>query len=123
SLHDALSISSWLRFRAAAIPVCRTPEVAIEAFAAMAAHRRNQVQLLEVPPPRREQDPPDIDAARRIIDATLAERRHVLDALASKAVLAAFRVPVLESARAATADEAAARAREIGFPAAMKLLS
>ena len=122
-IGDASMRSSWQRFRAAGIPVYRTPEVAIEAFAAMAAHRRNQEQLLQVPPPRREQDPPDIDAARRIIDATLAERRHVLDALASKAVLAAFRVPVLESARAASADEAAARAREIGFPVAMKLLS
>jgi len=122
-IGDASMRSSWQRFRAAGIPVYRTPEVAIEAFAAMAAHRRNQEQLLQVPPPRREQDPPDIDAARRIIDAALAERRHVLDALASKAVLAAFRVPVLESARAASADEAAARAREIGFPVAMKLLS
>src|SRR5690606_18293737 len=122
-IGDASMRSSWRRFRAARIPVYRTPEDAVEAFAAMAAHRRNQEQLLQVPEPRREQDPPDVDAARHIIDAALAEGRTVLDALASKAVLAAFRVPVLESARAATADEAAARAREIGFPVAMKLLS
>lgn len=122
-IGDASMRSSWKRFRNARIPVFRTPEDAIEAFAAMAAHRRNQEQLLQVPEPLRELDPPDAEAAQRIIERVLTDGRNVLDPLESKALLAAFRVPVLQSAQAATAEEAAARAQEIGFPIAMKLLS
>jgi acetyltransferase len=122
-IGDASMRSSWQLFRRARIPIFRTPEDAIEAFSAMAAHHRNQEQLLQVPEPLREQDPPDTAAAQRIIEAALAAGRRVLDPLESKAVLAAFHVPVLSSARAASAGEAVERAHEIGFPLAMKLLS
>ncbi|HEX6992886.1 MAG TPA: GNAT family N-acetyltransferase [Gammaproteobacteria bacterium] len=120
---DASMRAAWAAFRAARIPVFKTPEDAIEAFAAIAAHRRNQEELLQVPPPLRRLDPPDTDAARRIIERARAEGRRVLDPIESKRLLAAFHVPVLPAAQAATADEAAARAREIGFPVAMKLLA
>ena len=120
---DTSMRSAWARFRAARIPVFKTPEDAIEAFAAIAAHRRNQEELLQVPPPLRRQDPPDTETARDIIQQVRAEGRNVLDPIESKRLLAAFHVPVLAAATAATADEAAERAREIGFPLAMKLLS
>src|SRR5690606_3427485 len=120
---DASMRSAWAAFRAARIPVFRTPEHAVEAFAAIAAHRRNQEERLQVPPPLRPQDPPDVAAARALIERARAEGRSVLDPIESKSLLAAFHVPVLRAATAATADEAAERAREIGFPLAMKLLS
>ena len=122
-IGDASMRSSWQLFRKARIPTFRTPEDAVEAFAAMAAHRRNQEQLLQVPEPLRRRTPPDWDAARRLVEAALERGRSVLDPIESKAMLAAFRIPVLPSATARDADEAAARAREIGFPLAMKLLS
>src|SRR5690606_27451219 len=77
-IGDASMRSSWTRFRAARLPVFRTPEDAIEAFAAMAAHRRNRAELLQVPAPLRRQDPPDAEAARRIVERVLAEGRKVL---------------------------------------------
>jgi len=120
---DASMRSAWASFRAARIPVFKTPEDAIEAFAAIAAHRRNQEELLQVPPPLRRRDPPDTETARRIVQRARAEGRRVLDPIESKHLLAAFHVPVLPTAQAGTADEAAERAREIGFPLAMKLLS
>jgi acetyltransferase len=122
-IGDATMRSAWALFRAARIPVFRTPEDAIEAFAAMAAHRRNQEELLQVPEPLRKLDPPDTAAARQIVERALGAGRRVLDPIESKAVLAAFHVPVLPTARAASADEAAERARELGFPVVMKLLS
>ena len=120
---DASMRAAWAAFRAARIPVFKTPEDAIEAFAAIAAHRRAQEELLQVPPPLRRQDPPDTETARRIVERARADGRRVLDPIESKRLLSAFHIPVLPTAQAATADEAAERAREIGFPVAMKLLS
>src|SRR5205823_691873 len=39
-----------------------TPENAIDAFAFLAAYRRNQAWLLEVPPPAPEPEPPNLAA-------------------------------------------------------------
>ncbi|HEX7081963.1 MAG TPA: bifunctional acetate--CoA ligase family protein/GNAT family N-acetyltransferase [Gammaproteobacteria bacterium] len=122
-IGDASMRESWRLFREHGIPTFRTPEDAVEAYAAIAAHRRNQELLLQVPPPLRRRDPPDLDAARRVIEAALRAGRRVLDPLESKSLLAAFHVPVLPAAVARDEEDAAVRAREIGFPVAMKLLS
>ena len=45
-----------------------TPENAVEAFSFLAAYRRHQEWLLEVPPPQPEPEPPDL-AARRAVRA------------------------------------------------------
>ena len=42
-----------------------TPENAVEAFSFLAAYRRNQAWLLEVPPPQPEPEPPDLALAER----------------------------------------------------------
>jgi acetyltransferase len=66
---------------------------------------------------------PVLERARAIIRAALAEGRGFLTATDSKAFLAAFRIPVVLSADAATAEEAVAAAERAGYPVAMKILS
>ncbi|MBN1238349.1 MAG: bifunctional acetate--CoA ligase family protein/GNAT family N-acetyltransferase [Gammaproteobacteria bacterium] len=122
-MGDAAMRPSWASFREHRVPVFRSPEDAVEAFAAVAAHYRNRQLLLQAPDPLRRRAPPDTEAARRIVEAAIVDGRRVLDPLESQAVLAAFHIPVLGSVAARSADEAVEHARGIGYPLAMKLLS
>jgi acetyltransferase len=110
-------------FRSHGLPTYRTPEAAIEAFAALAAYQANQELLLQVPDPLSARAQPDRDGAQLIIERALAGRRDVLDAVESKALLAAFGIPILRSMPAHDPGEALAIAEEIGFPLVMKIHS
>jgi len=105
------------------VPTYTTPESAVDAIAALALYASNQEQLLQVPEPLAPSSVPNRAAAQRVIEAALAAGQEWLDPAESKAVLAAFNVPVLQSRPAATVDEAAAIARGFGYPVAMKILS
>lgn len=111
------------RFADAGIPVFRTPDPAVEMFAHLSAFYRNQQTLLQVPGPLAMRTPPDIAAARRIIDTVLAEKRSVLNEIESKTLLAAFDVPVAKTVAASGADEAVRIADEIGYPVVLKINS
>ncbi len=104
-----------------------TPENAVEAFSFLAAHRRNQAQLLEVPAALAalgEATPAlDLEAANRIRAAAVAEGRSQLTEDEAKGLLRAFGVPAPESILATTLDEAFAAADRVGYPAAMKIRS
>ena len=103
-----------------------TPENAVEAFSFLCAYRRNQRQLMEVPAAHtvaRQFPAPDSPAVSAIRDAALAAKRTLLTEQESKALLAAFGLPVPRSIVAATRDAAVAAARDIGFPAVLKLHS
>ena len=108
------------------IPNFYTPENAVEAFAFLCAYRRNQAQLVEVPPAlptAPEEAAPDLRAAAALRDGALAEGRTLLTAHEARALLAAFGLPVARSVAAATREAALAAARDIGFPAVLKILS
>ncbi|KPK60967.1 MAG: acetyl-CoA synthetase [Gammaproteobacteria bacterium SG8_31] len=105
------------------VPTYSTPEAAVDAFAAAAAYHTNQQLLLQVPEPLSRQDHPSVDDARMIIEAALSEKREMLDAVESKAILAAFDIPILQSTPVREMTEAIALAQEIGFPVAMKIRS
>lgn len=75
------------------LPVFRTPESAITAFAFMVDFVRNQRLLLETPPPSSSYRPPDAAGARRIIAAALDEGRDELTPAEAGDVLASFRIP------------------------------
>lgn len=122
-MGEATMSASRALFRQRGIPSYGTPETAVEAFAAVAAHHANQQLLLQVPESLGPRSQPDLGSAKIIIESALAEGRNALDPLESKAVLAAFGVPVLQSLPAHDAAEAVAVAREIGFPVAMKIHS
>ncbi len=105
------------------VPTYTTPEAAVDAIAALALYSANQEQLLQVPEPLALASTPDRAAAQKVIDAALAAGQEWLDPAESKTVLAAFNLPVLQSRTAATVDEAAAVAAQVGYPVAMKVLS
>ncbi|MEW6689822.1 MAG: bifunctional acetate--CoA ligase family protein/GNAT family N-acetyltransferase [Pseudomonadota bacterium] len=105
----------------AGIPVFRTPDPAVEMFGHISAFYRNQRALLQSPGPLSPQDPPDLEAARMIVEAVLADRRTVLTEMEAKALLSAFRIPIARTALARSAHEAMLLAQEIGFPVAMKI--
>jgi acetyltransferase len=111
------------RFAAAGAPSYTRPEVAVDAIAALALYTANQQQLLQVPAPLQRETEPDRETAQAIIDAALENGQEWLDPADSKAVLAAFGVPVVRSVPARSAEEAVAVARSIGFPIVMKILS
>ncbi len=103
------------------IPTFRTPDPAIEMFAHVSAFYRNQKMLLQTPGPLAQGPDPDVVGARLVIESALAERRTLLSEMESKAVLAAFRVPIARAVRVHSANEAMLVAEETGFPVAMKI--
>jgi acetyltransferase len=105
----------------AGIPAFRMPETAVELFHHISTFYRNQKLLLQTPPPIRQQDRPEFEGAKMLIDAVLSERRKVLSEMESKAILRAFRVPVAQTMVARTPTEALLLAEQIGFPVAMKV--
>lgn len=112
---------AWEKFAAAHIPSFHTPEAAIEAFAALVRYRRNQTLLMQVPGSLAEDSDPDLEGARLIIEGALGEGRKQLGLLESKAVLQAFRIPVMPAMLARNANEALVAAEAVGLPVAMKI--
>jgi acetyltransferase len=107
----------------AKIPTFRTPEAAVEAFSYITDYYRNQRLLMQTPEPLSHRDEPDVEGARMLIETVLAERRKVLNEMESKALLAAFRIPVASTAVARSPGEALLLAQQLGFPVAMKINS
>jgi len=107
------------------IPNFYTPENAVEAFSFLGQYRRNQAQLFEVPSAVSGEEAirEDRAAARAILERALAEKRDLLTESEAKALLAAFGIPVPRTVVARTREEAIAAAREIGFPAVLKIHS
>ena len=110
-------------FAAHRVPSYATPEAAVDAIAGLGLFAANQLQLLQAPEPLAPTSVPDRKAAQLIIDAALAEEREWLNPAESKAVLAAFNMPIVRSLPAHSVAEAVMIAQEIGFPVAMKILS
>jgi acetyltransferase len=110
-------------FAQAHIPTFRTPEAAVEAFSYITAYYCNQRLLAQTPGPLSHHDEPDVEGARMLIENALAERRKVLSEMESKALLAAFRIPVASTVVARSPGEALLLAQQLGFPVAMKINS
>ena len=110
-------------FAQARIPTFSTPESAVEAFSYITAFYRNQRLLAQTPGPLSHRDEPDVEGARMLIETVLSERRKVLSEMESKALLAAFRIPVASTVIARSPGEALLLAQQLGFPVAMKVNS
>lgn len=114
-------------FHDAGIACYPTPEEAVRAFSMLVAYRRNQAQLMEAPAAAASTDPgaaPDAGAARSIVAQVLAAGREWLTEPEAKAVLEAYRIPVVATRVAAADPEAAAQvAAALGFPVALKIAS
>lgn len=105
------------------IPSFRTPEPAVEVFSAISAYFQNQKLLLQTPGSIANQPEPDAEGARMVIEGALAGRRHVLNEMESKSVLAAFHIPVAHTVIVHSAAEALLVAEQFSFPVAMKISS
>ena len=115
--------ASRTQFAAHRVPSYMRPETAVDAIAGLGLYAANQQLLLQVPEPLALGSSPDRSRAQAVIDAALAAGREWLNPAESKQVLDAFGIPVVRSLPAHSAGEAAERAREAGFPVAMKILS
>ncbi|TNF99857.1 MAG: CoA-binding protein, partial [Gammaproteobacteria bacterium] len=132
--HDKPILTTWMGgnqvergrevFTGALIPSFRNLENAVDAFSYLAAYQQNQRLLLQTPSRlSRSQDFPDVEGARLIIEAALAEQRKVLTESESIAVLGAFHIPAVRNGVAHSPNEALILAESIGFPVAMKIHS
>ena len=111
------------RFAAAGLPSYETPERAVTGFMHLREFRRNQQLLIRVPPAIPVEFHPDLATARAIVTAAAASGREWLDEADSKALLAAYGIPVATVRRVAQADQVAEAAREIDGPVAVKVIS
>ena len=100
-----------------------TPENAVEAFSFVAAYRRNQRWLLEVPPPQPLPDPPDTATAERIRARAEREGKTRIDTEETFALLSAFGLSAPPFAVVETLSEAEANARRMRFPVTLSLES
>ncbi len=105
----------------AGIPTFRTPEAAVGAFGNIASFYQNQQLLQQTPPPLSTLAKPDVEGARLLIESVLAERRNILTEMESKALLAAFHIPVTQTILARSANEAMMIATQLGYPVALKI--
>jgi acetyltransferase len=120
-LGDAGVRAARQHLKSLALPNFRTPEAAVDAFHSVASYHRNQQLLAQTPPPLSELARPDAEGARLLIEGVLAERRQVLTEMESKALLAAFHVPVTRTMLARNPSEAMLIASQLGYPVALKI--
>ena len=106
---------------AGGVPDFYTPENAVEAFSFLAAYRRNQAWLLEVPPSQPEPRPLDLARAERIRAAAASTNHTLLTDLQTQKLLTVFGLPVTPADVADTLKEALAVARKVGYPVTLKL--
>ncbi|VCU68521.1 Acetyltransferase Pat [Pigmentiphaga humi] len=102
-------------------PAFRTPEAAVNAFGNLATYHYNQQLLLQTPPPEPPGQEPDLTGARILIDGARREDRLILTEPESKALLAAFHIPVVPVILARSPAEAVIAAQQTGFPVAIKI--
>jgi acetyltransferase len=106
-----------------AVPSYSTPEEAVGAFQHVVRYHQSQALLLEAPAITPEPGRPDIQVARAIIAQALGEGRATLSEPESKAILAAYGIPVVETRVARELRHLGPAARDIGYPVALKILS
>jgi acetyltransferase len=110
-------------FVEAGVPDYATPEEAVHAFAMVATYRCNQALLLEAPAAT-ENAPPDLTAARRCVQAALADGREMLDEFEAKSLLKAYGIPTVATlAVAPSAAAAVEAAATLGYPVVLKIRS
>ncbi|MDP1527178.1 MAG: bifunctional acetate--CoA ligase family protein/GNAT family N-acetyltransferase [Rhodocyclaceae bacterium] len=110
-----------LLFKGAGIPTFRTPEPAVELFSHISNYYRNQQLLMQAPASIANQIPPRLESAKLVIETALSEGRKVLNEMESKALLAAFRIPIAQTVIARSPSEAMVLAEEMGLPVVMKI--
>jgi len=120
-MGEASVAAARTQLRAAGLPTFRSPEMAVETFSHLASYYRHQQNLLQAPGPLSASRTPDIAAARALARSALAQGRNVLSATESKALLAAFNIPVAHAVVVTNEEEAAGASTVVRYPVAMKI--
>ncbi|HAU28759.1 MAG TPA: GNAT family N-acetyltransferase [Rhodospirillaceae bacterium] len=105
------------------IPSFETPNEATTGFLHMVQFAKNQTQLMQAPADFIDNFVPDMKTVRGILEGALAENREWLSEIEAKQVLKCYGIPVVETRKAKTPDEAAEAAKELGNYIAIKILS
>lgn len=95
------------------IPAYATPEDAVRGFSYLTGYARLQDELMQTPPDLLPDHGTDPQAARKIIETCLKEKRTLLNEAEAKNVLAAYGIPTVSTVQATTPKDVAARAAEI----------
>lgn len=134
-VHGKPVLASWMGggavepginiLNAAGIPTFAYPDSAVRAFRSMWNYTYNLRGLYETPLPA---DDPAVlrgrkEKASQLINAAASSKRSLLTELESKEILKLYGIPTVPTFLAKTEDEAAAKARDIGFPIVLKLHS
>lgn len=107
----------------AGIPTYVSPEKAVKAFMHMVDYQRVQALLQETPPSLPFSTTPDIRArCRTLIEQARSEGREMLSHSETAQVLEAYGIPVASSRYVHTPEEAAAAARDLEGPWALKVV-
>ena len=122
-LGEATADAARRLFAEARMATYQTPDSAVRGFMHGVQYRRNQELMLETPAARPSNFEPDMPTAAKIIGRVLASGRSWLEIEEVASVLAAYGIPFAAPAMAATPEEAAAAAAQIGFPVALKIRS
>jgi acetyltransferase len=107
------------------IPTFAYPDTAARAFQYMWRYSRSLRSLYETPmrPADDAADAPDHALVAQIIQGARAAGRTLLSEAESKQLLAAYRIPTVETRTAASEAEAIRCADELGYPVVLKLWS
>jgi len=107
----------------AGIPTFETPEPAVDTFLEMYSYSRNLEFLQQTPPRLPQEFQINTPQARAFIEQCLTRRTGSLTLLESKAILSAYGIPINPTLAAASPQEAARAAKDIGFPVVLKVHS
>jgi acetyltransferase len=105
------------------IPTFAYPDTAMRMFNHMWRYTYNLRALYETPVFADDQEQPDREKVKRIIDKVRADGRTILTEAESKAVLGAYNIPITPMEITPTVDEAVAAADKMGYPVVVKLNS
>jgi acetyltransferase len=119
----AESVAARKLFATRGVPTYDTPGEAVRSFMHMVRYRGNQKLLMQVPPSVPHDFEPDTQAVRAMIDVALGAGRDWLTEPEAKSVLRAYGIPVVDTAIAATPEEAAKAAADMPGPYVVKILS
>ena len=110
----------------AGIPNYPTEDDAVRGFMHLVEHREVVAALAQVPPAMPSEFVPDIEAARQIVAAALADGRQWLDPIEIKRLLEAYEIAMVPTLAAADAEQAVAHASAIfaqGSTVVLKIMS
>ncbi|WP_428489667.1 GNAT family N-acetyltransferase [Rhodopila sp.] len=105
----------------AGLPVFATPDQAVQGFDHLVRDRRNREAAREMPPSSVLDLTPDRRRVRRILDQARAQDRLALTQDQALDVLAAYGIQTVPTRVAGSAQDAAAAAQVVRFPAVVKL--